>query len=224
MGSTNVDAKMSQALNSEQVGQIKEQFYELGISNKTQDLLIKKLQSGKLLDCMIEKKVAEIPVEDLTPTVFCPTKRVVFKDGSVLENKIEIPISSLIKSVLTTDNSIGIQSSMETRFNNVKVSAKNGISGGGFYTDYIIDYKTNDRILNVRDPYCNVIAGNYKDLTLVINRYIENSTVKKAAETTYSANVTYVGGIGGAETLTIKMYIGKDKMKSGILGRVDTIY
>lgn len=114
---------------------------------------------------------------------------------------------------------------MRTTFKDVQISAKNGFCGGGFYADYVLDFNAhNDGIISVRDPYCNVLGGDYKDMSVTINRSYENYSKKKPAEATYSVHVTYLANIGGAETFTIKMYVGNDKLVYGKLGEVSFSY
>lgn len=89
---------------------------------------------------------------------------------------------------------------------------------------YYIDWNTADGITKVRDSYINVIAGSYSEKSLSIIKSTENSKLKIPAEVNLTANISYAAGIGGGETFHLKMYVGNDKMTSGMLGKVKSVY
>lgn len=200
-------------LSAEERREVCESLTELDVPIETQVALIKKLEAGQVWDCMKEENIEKFNAMEYRFSPENSTKRLVCENGSVLQQSIEF------------DGSIRAFSAMKTTYNNVKISINNGLSGGGFYASYVIDWNAhNDGILSVKDPYCNVLGGDYSEMSVTINRAYENYSKKKPAEATYTAHISYVGKIGGAETLILKMYVGNDKMVSGKVGTVSISY
>lgn len=97
------------------------------------------------------------------------------------------------------------------------------INYGGLYSDYHIDWNHNDGIYSVYDSYINVIGGSYSNKELKLVRSYEDVANKKAAEATLTADISYVGGITGSSTFHMKMYVGNDRMISGMLGKINSV-
>lgn len=170
-------------------------------------------------------KLKEIDTNLLTPSLNNPIKRYVFEDGSVIENRIDLDSSTkIIAPINSITKNITPMALMPVYYYNVKISIKNGLSGGGFYADYCIDYNNNDRILAVRDSYINVILGSYSNKQLTIVRSSEDTYYRKPAEATLTADVSHVANVAGAYTFHFKMYVGNDRMISGMLGEIGSVY
>lgn len=196
------------SLDTEVIKELKMELDSLDIPLETQDFLIQKLEKGETWDCMNPEKIAEVPKDYLVPTLKDPVKRYVFEDGSVIENSILV------------SNTINPLIPMPIYYDNVKISGKNGLVGGGFYADYCIDGNSNDRISAVRDSYINVVGGSYSNKELSIVRSAEDTSRKKPAEAILTADISYLGDIGAAETFHFKMFVGNDQMMSGFLGKI----
>lgn len=210
-GTSVSQAAEKQTLPMEYRTEIMENLTELDIPFEDQEMLIRKLENGEIWDSMKEENIELFHSTNFFFSPETPVKRMVFPDGSVLQQTVEFN-----DSITPIRNA---RSAMRTTFSDVQISVNNGVSGGGFYATYVIDWNAhNDGIISVRDPYCNVIGGDYSDLSVIINNSYENYSRKKPAEATYSVHVSYICGIGGAETLYIKMYVGNDKMVYGKLG------
>jgi len=225
-----VMAKQSDSIDKETVKEIKVNLKELGIDDKTSNELINKLLKGEKWDSFNAEKVSKIAVEDLIPTYNDPVKRVVFEDGSVILNELDFSECTIVRTssemdILNIANAAGASRAYnKVYYNNVKVSGKKGLCGGGFYADYYIDYAYCDSISAVRDSYINVVGGSYSNKILTLNREFESTVSQIEAEATLNADISYILGIGGAETFTLKMYVAKDTMHSGMLGTVTKIY
>ncbi|MCR4431212.1 MAG: hypothetical protein NUV45_09375 [Tepidanaerobacteraceae bacterium] len=208
---------VSFSLEENMKSKIRSNLDELSIDRETQDKLIKKLERGELWDSMNPEKVSQVPIRDLTPSIDKPVKRVVFEDGSVIENKIDFS-EATIKEIYAESSSDMQPKATITYYKNVKVSGKKGTVGGGFYADYYINWDYDeDGISAVRDSYINVVGGSYSNKELKIVKSRENAS--GPAEATLTADISY-GGYAG-ETFHFKMYVGHDKMVSGFLGEVE---
>lgn len=206
-------------LEETEINQLRENLESLSIDKNTQDKLIEKMENGEMWDSMNPEKINEIDPMLLTPTMDEPIKRVVFEDGSVIENRI-----TFLESPTQIQNGASLLGDIQPMAMRVykyaiKISAKNGASGGGFYADYYIDGNYADGIIKVYDSYINVVAGSYTNKKVTINRGVELPGSKKPATATLSADITYVKG---ADTFILKMYVGNDKMMSGLLRDIGT--
>lgn len=212
-------------LSWEQKVEIFENLDVLNVPLETQKKLINKLENGELWDCMKEENIIAFDNMQFNFTPDNPVKRMVFKDGSVLQQTVNFKDATIVGDSRRNYGVAQTYSFMRTTFEDVQISINNGLSGGGFYADYVIDWNAhNDGIISVRDPYCNVIGGDYSDMNVTINQAFEIYSKKKPAEATYTVHVSYLANIGGAETLIIKMYVGNDKMVYGKLGKVSISY
>ncbi len=190
---------------------------ELSVDKKTQDALIQKLERGELWDSMNPDKISLVLAEDLIPNIYEPVKRVIFEDGSVIENIIDFS-EATIKEIYAESDGIVQPQVQITYYYDVKVSGKNGLYGGGFYADYYIDWDYDqDTIMDVRDSYINVVGGTYSNKELEIVNQRENYS--GPAEATLTADITFFDHAG--TTFHFKMYVGNDKMVSGFLGQVE---
>jgi len=195
--------------------ELKDNLEELGVPYDVQEALISKLQSGEVWDSMKEENIEKFYAMEFHFTPETPIKRMVFDDGSVLQQEIEFKDSDV--------QSKNARSAMRTTFTDVKIGVKNGLSGGGFYATYVIDWNAHhDGIISVKEPFCNVLCGDYSELSVRIDNAFEVYSKKQPAEATYSVHISYAQGLA-AETLYIKMYVGNDKMVSGKLGSVNKI-
>lgn len=211
-----VSANDKNVLSEKVILEIKKSLTDLSIDDNTQERLITKLEEGQLWDSMNKEKVNAIPTELLSVSLEEPVKRVVFEDGSVLENRIE--------TVDVNQDKISVNLVARNYYKNVKVSFNNGLSGGGFYADYYIDYNYNDAITKVKDSYINVIGGSYSDKKLQIVNPAEDEIYEEPAEAVLTADINYVGKIGASETLIFKLLVGNDKAVWGIVDRIGDIY
>lgn len=195
------------------VKDIKKELNSLSIDADTQNKLIKKIESGEIWDSMNPEKIKLVPNLLLTPSIEDPIKRYVFDDGSVIENSIEV----------SNDQSV---STRAVGFRNVQVKQRNGFAAGGFYADYNIypGSRNIDCILAVRDSYIQVIGGTYSNKSLRITRSAENVGLKRPAEAILTADISYLGSVGGGATFHMKLHVGNDKMMSGMLGQMPSVY
>lgn len=216
-------AKTNVELSQTTVNEIRASLDSLDIDYATQTRLITKLQNGEVWDSMDSEKINSISEDLLTPTIDSPIKRVVFEDGSVYESEIEfltLDVSKNSDSLSSVIQPLG----MRDFYTSVNVKATNGLSGGGFYADYYIDWNTADGITKVKDSYINVVGGSYSNKSLSIIKSSENSSMKIPAEANLTADISYAAGIGGGETFHLKMYVGNNKMVSGMLGKIKSVY
>lgn len=227
-GSISVDVWASNEkvlLTTDEKLEISRNLDELEVSAENQEKLIDKLENGELWDCMKEENVSAFNDMEFDFTPDNSIKRMVFADGSVLQQAVNFEDATITRGFSRSDGTAQTYSAMRTTYENVQISIKNGLSGGGFYATYVIDWNAhNDGIISVKDPYCNVLGGDYSDLSVTINRAYESYSKKAPAEATYSVHVSYLGNIAGAETLIMKMYVGNNKMVYGKLGEVSISY
>lgn len=222
--SGNALASSERLLTDDEKIELSRNLDELNIQVETQKMLIEKLENGQLWDCMREESISAFANMEFNFTPDNLVKRMVFEDGSVLQQEVDFEEATITRGLSESNGSIQTYSFMRTTYKDVKISISNGLSGGGFYADYVIDLNAyNDGILSVRDPYCNVVGGDYSEMSVTINRSYEDYSKKKPAEATYSVHISYLGN-AGAETLIIKMYVGNDKMVYGKLGEVSIGY
>ena len=228
VGSISVDVWASSEkvlLTADEKLEISRNLDELEVPAETQEKLIDKLENGELWECMKEENVSAFNDMEFDFTPDTPVKRMVFKDGSVLQQVVDFENANIARGFSRNGDTVQTYSAMRTTYENVLIGVANGLSGAGFYATYVIDWNAhNDGIISVKDPYCKVVGGDYSEMSVTINQSYENYTKKKPAEATYSVHVTYLASLGAAETFIIKMYVGNDKMVYGKLGEVSFSY
>lgn len=178
------------------------------ISKDIQNSLIDKLKRGEQWDSMNPQKISQIPdgyfkiTEGVTKT-----KRYTFEDGSFIEQVVDVPIARQLRSVSgwSVSNGTGYHS-----VKGAKVVVSRGICSVGFFADYTINNRANDRIDKVYDEFAKVIAGSYSNLELELISNEESAN--GPAEAKVSADITYVAGIGASNREWIKLLVGDDKV------------
>lgn len=200
-------------LSEEDELEIREMLDELNIDKKTQDNLINKLENNQIWDCMDEGQVSKIPESYFNVSIDEPVKRYTFPDGSVIETKLELleePPMILHSAVTGGSTSSG---SGYSTVRGAKISTKKGLLGMGFYADYTNVHGGYDYISRVYDSWVKVVGGSYSNRNLKIVKKRENSS--GPAQAKLSADVSWVGGLTGAGTEWLKLYVGKDRAWSG---------
>lgn len=189
-------ASESVLLTEDEKIEISRNLDELEVSPEIQEKLINKLENGELWDCMKEENVKTFNEMEFDFSPDASVKRMVFEDGSVLQQSVNFEDAIITKDLGRSRSTVQTRSAMRTTFEDVQISIKNGLSGGGFYATYVIDWNAyNDGIISVKDPYCNVIGGDYSDMCVTINQAYENYSKKKPAEATYSVHISYLGNL-----------------------------
>lgn len=156
-------SKISQA----HVAELKHSFNELGIDEKTQNTLIKKLENGQMLDSMkeenIQKTIKKLNRSFNIEKGLNQSEVVTFADGSKIKYGVR-PVNSGIKSV--APGSYTVESYWAT-----------GTVNYSYYNDYtIVKGKDNDFISKAYNPTVAVIGGTFTTPTVTIHRAKETSS------------------------------------------------
>lgn len=186
--------------------EIKQSLSELNIDEETQIKLINKLEQGEIWDCMDKSLVAQIPDNYFDISEDEPIKRYTFPDGSVIEQRIEIP--NMMYPSAISGGTVSSGSGYST-YKGVKVSKTSGLMGMGFYADYTIVQNGSDIIENIYDRWVKVVGGSYSVSTFEITRRTEVSSSPAMAK--LIADISWVGGITGSGTEWLYLNVGKDK-------------
>ncbi|ASJ54847.1 hypothetical protein BP422_15505 [Brevibacillus formosus] len=158
---TSSASKLSQAY----VAQLKNSFSELGIDEKTQNALIKKLENGQILDSMKEENIQKT-INKRSFNIekgLNQSEVVTFADGSKIKYGVR-PVNSGIKSV--APGSYTVESYWAT-----------GTVNYSYYNDYtIVKGINNDFISKAYNPTVAVIGGTFTTPTVTIHRAKETSS------------------------------------------------
>ena len=189
-------------ISSKELKELRTNLQELGIDDKTQDSLIKKLYNGEVWDSMNPNEIAKVPTDLLTPSINEPIKIYKFPDGSVIKREIKIP----------EDTNLIFRSpgSGYTTYRNVLISENNGTVGASFRADMGFAQEGYDEILEVYDYQITVVAGSYSDVELNIYRRKETSTSPAYAYLRFH----FTSNQGGIQLLDktcyLKLYVQND--------------
>ncbi len=191
--------------------EIKESLDELGIDETTQDSLINKLEKGEIWDSMDKEQVSQIPEDYFNVSEKEPVKRYTFPDGSVIEQKIEIPTTKSQSNISPSAISGGsvVSGSGYTTYKGVKVSKTSGLMGMGFYANYTFVQGGSDIIESVYDRWVKVVGGSYSVDTFQITRKTEVSGNPATAK--LIADISWVGGVTGSGTEWLYLNVGNDR-------------
>lgn len=183
---------------------ISEGLAGLGVDEKTQHKLIKKLERGELWDSMNPEKIEAVK-DQLVVSEEKPVAKYVFGDGSVLVNKLELPSTSPYPTLEGGTQSCG---SGYCTFQNVKVFRDDGLIKCYYYANYTVLNGAPDYISNVFSYNITVRGGSYSNpsLKILIPEEVEGGYPAQA-ELFYNWQVT--GGLANGLN-RLDLYVGHD--------------
>lgn len=177
-------------LSQTDIENLKDRFSELGIDEKTQNALIKKLENGEVLDSMKEENLQKAKVQIFAngENSLNKSRVITFNDGSKIMYGTRLVDSEI--QPMVSPGSYEIESYWFT-----------GIVNFGFYSDIVIvSGSNNDYIVDSYDPYVSVIGGSFTTPTVGIKRKYETSTRRAYSQMDF----TYTIPTGQA---TMKLYL-----------------
>ncbi|MGN7468543.1 hypothetical protein [Brevibacillus sp. SAFN-007a] len=169
---------------------LKDRFSELGIDEKTQNTLIKKLENGEVLDSMKEENLQKAKAQIIAngENSLNKSRVITFNDGSKIMYGTRLVDSEI--QPMVSPGSYMIESYWFT-----------GIVNFGFYSDIVIvSGNNNDYIVDSYDPYVSVLGGSFTPPTVGIKRKYETSTRRAYSQMDF----TYTIPTGQS---TMKLYL-----------------
>lgn len=212
-GNTEVSQQIS-TFSSEDIQQVRENLFEMGISEEVVEKLVKKLQSGKTLDADFlseESAIDEITTveDDVTIVTY------VYPDGSRSQmTSEEIPAENLPEGLTPSNKARSISGgscsggSGYTICTGRKISYTLATYGFSFYASYEHLTGAYDKINSAGDWNIWVAGGNYTNASMRTIKRVESLSGK--AEARLSATIN-PGGDVGSITRSLSLLVGGDK-------------
>lgn len=192
------DLKGSPELSKAEKEEIKENFSELGIDEKTQNKLLEKLANGQKLDSMkqvnIDKAMKQFDIKTLVEE---GEKTFTFNDGSkiVIGSEYENP-----------------QKAVQPLANNYRTVTSYinwGVVNCSFKTDFVTRSGAYDYIQRSYNPSVSVPGGSYSNKKVEIIRKYENSNRRAKSTLSFDYETLYISSTG-----QLHFYVGNNSYET----------